>query len=1213
MQKHQNKETASSLCPSNIVKNEETISMCVVKQENVPMEEMCHLASSTGKRTLIDSRHEMTTPLLKRVKQERNESSFWEDKESILRSSKTSLQQIVNEVAHSFENNADVYDSISTSQRNQKSWLNNVNRVLSTEKDPVVFQHSDSEPKRSPQIAVDVNEVAMERKNHEAFVPSVDKGKRETSVLSIADQVQAVTTKPILRTIKSSDSGKSEGFAYDHNFFPKLVGVHSISTPLLSSTETEFQRTICSPPALKTPRQHQNITDYVNAEEAADVYEVKPCASSRTHQTPRDSRSQSPSNFQSEKEYDLLFSFKQDDGKNDMFLVIKDEVFSVKRFDHDGESYLVHTDNKGKTSILAKAPKEGKSGAQNSGSKIEATGQRVSNDRAKSTNVSTIVSELSRQTLLQRTTSHQPAPPTISSPTLQNSYVRMVDINAREGAPATCGQHRLAHDDTRMLRRLLSNSGERAKPSGSRPLLPAGQQRLLSQPRTDRHHVIANDSLKNSTAVPITAHSQGSTVPNTSSNILRNQHFMTNQDFAAINQPIHNATNEFNQQQYTNTTVQGPYSGYNTVSSGQQRYLREEIIEVDEYSKPTFAGLPSRNASETNENRIEQRRELMRYITHQLASSGNQVPSASNSSELLNLVTKGREGRTQTYSENVTKGTGSSSSRYQEMAGLRQHQDNGAHLSPNQAEGHSTSSRSVCSGVGTNIGVSDVGQRYHPRQRVGPYEKRGDLHPQPRSNAPHLNHLQGGLQSNSETEGNSKVLQMMESWKRRQQPFSSSNTFRQLRELLTRVDGSVDSSQNTSSSIREGALNKHSQVAHPSTVSSATPVISQISYGVISRSTDGENVTPKRTATALLIDQRHSIYVDATDSVIDERKTPGNTGQRFSRVSGRSYQSRNVVTSFPVSSDSTVSSWLQETGPPVNSNITSGQQPNFSSKLPQNPAAFLDQRFYNLEMVPRKTATKVDKRCVANNTLNSPIIPAQMIRLPPERSFETSFVSGQQSCFNRVPVQRNPKITSPSEVTKPCEVPNYWLSDVTGPSETVKLCSQLVKPYEAATANGNTGTVDVVEIIDSPPLRDSLSSPTTDSKNNERNKIISGQLSCINEAPSNCTAQDATPCHVDEKETEEVVKITNSPLKGDSIDHVTENRDNLNSQSEEDEQTRINALKAELMRKIQNTNERIAQENIDWKKKYLNRLKIALMKRLAKLPGVIDITVIDDD
>lgn len=1210
MQTHRNKKVTSSLFPSNRVKNEGTISMCAVKREIVPTctDEMCHPASSPGKRPLIDSRHEISTPHMKRTKKE-GEPCFWEDKESISLSSKTSLQRIVGEVVHSFEDNADIYESIPTSQGNKKSCLDNVSRIFSTEKDTVVFQHKDRERICSPLIVEDVNEVSTERESHKKSMPSVEKGMREISVLSIADQAETETTKPILRTIKSSDSGKSEGFAYDHNFFPKLVGVHSISSSLSSLTETGFQmKTHCSPPVLEKPREHQNI----NAEEAVDVYEIKPCASSRTNQIPRDSRSpeSSASNNQSKEECDLLFTFTQDDGKSDLFLVIKDEVFSVKRFDYKGESYLIHTDNKGKTSILAKAPKEGKGGSQDGGNKSEATGPSVSNNPTISTSVSTIVSELSRQNSLQRTPSHQSAPPPIST----SSCDRIADLNAQETPPATCRQHQLAYDNTRMLRRLLSNEEQRGEPSGSRPQLLAGQQRFLSQARADRHQVVTNDSLQNAISAPF----QPSSVLNTSSNILRNQHLSTNQVSGAINPPSHNTTNEFSQQQHTNTTAQGPYIGHNAVSSGKQRYQHEEIIGLDNHRKPTFAGLSSRSASEINENRIEKRKELMRYITNHLASSGTQVPSASNSSELINLVTKGREVRSrQPYGENVTKGSGSSNSRYHEMAGLRQHQHNGAFLSPRHAEEHGTSSRSV-SGVGTNTGACDVGQRYHPRQRVG--QNSVDLHSQPQSDVSHLyvDHLQGSLQTNSETQDNSKVLQIIESWKRRQQPFSSSNTFRQIRELLTRVDGSADSSQNTHSKIKEKILNKSSQVAHPSNAASDTPVISQISYGVISRSTDGESVTPKRTATALVIDQRHSIYVDATDSVMDEKRTPLNTDQQFSNtrntVSGRSYQSEKVATSFPVSSDSTVGSWLQETGRPVNSNATSGQRPNFSSKLPQNPGAFLDQRFYNFEMLPKKIAPKVDKRCVANNTLSPvPIAPSQIIRSPHERNFVNSLVSGQQSYFNKASVQSNPKIASPSEVTKQCEVPSYGVSNVAEPSEAARLC-QSVKPCEAATANGKTGTIDVVEIIDSPPAQDSLPSPPTDSKNNEDSyKTVSGQRSCVNEALSSSTTYDTKLCHTEKSETDDVVEITNSSLKGDSIDHVTVNKNNLNSQSEEDEQTRINALRAELLRKIQNTNDRIAQENIDWKKKYLNRLKIALTKKLAKLPVVIDVTVIDDD
>ena len=44
----------------------------------------------------------------------------------------------------------------------------------------------------------------------------------------------------------------------------------------------------------------------------------------------------------------------------------------------------------------------------------------------------------------------------------------------------------------------------------------------------------------------------------------------------------------------------------------------------------------------------------------------------------------------------------------------------------------------------------------------------------------------------------------------------------------------------------------------------------------------------------------------------------------------------------------------------------------------------------------------------------------------------------------------------------------------------------------------------------------------------------------------------------------------------------------------------------ELLKKIKNTEERVAQETIEWKKKYLHRLEVQLKKKLAKLPSVTE-------
>ncbi|KAJ7384266.1 hypothetical protein OS493_022898 [Desmophyllum pertusum] len=237
----------------------------------------------------------MTTPYTKRIKQERDwEPSFSENKEGIS-SSITSLQSIVNEVVRSFENDNN-YENILSSQRTDNSGFNSTNDTpLSVQKDAIVIERKERQLNSSPQFAADANEVKTGgHENIEASARFVDSHKEKRTVLgSFADQVQAQTTRPILRTLKSLQSGTSEGFAFDHNFFPKLVGVHSISSPTSnSSTEVEshldFQQINRSSPAsapLEKLGQDQNISD--SMEEAVDVYEIDATASSPTNRITR--------------------------------------------------------------------------------------------------------------------------------------------------------------------------------------------------------------------------------------------------------------------------------------------------------------------------------------------------------------------------------------------------------------------------------------------------------------------------------------------------------------------------------------------------------------------------------------------------------------------------------------------------------------------------------------------------------------------------------------------------------------------------------------------------------------------------------------------------------------------------------------------------------------------------------------------------------------
>ena len=96
------------------------------------------------------------------------------------------------------------------------------------------------------------------------------------------------------------------------------------------------------------PRESPTNIKSVNKQEAVDIHRVAASSPPRK----RHCRSSSPSR----KPYDLLFNFKKPNGRSDLFLVVKDKVYAVEHFDHEGKSYLIHTNHKGKRAILAKLP-----------------------------------------------------------------------------------------------------------------------------------------------------------------------------------------------------------------------------------------------------------------------------------------------------------------------------------------------------------------------------------------------------------------------------------------------------------------------------------------------------------------------------------------------------------------------------------------------------------------------------------------------------------------------------------------------------------------------------------------------------------------------------------------------------------------------------------------------------------------------------------------
>ena len=259
MQTQRNKEKHFFL--SSAVKNKGIPSICAVKQENVLINDACQLTSPTFdspvKRPLVDSHHDMATPSSKRIKQECDDPSFWASKERRLLSNKTSLQNIVTEVADTFES--------STCERNASfQGFERSNRNLPGEDTTMALKQRRRQFECSIQMVPSANEGTAKDENVEAIVPTIDGHEEERLVSPIADNVHPETAKPVRRPLKSLDSGLSEGYAFDHNFFPKLVGVHSALTPTSSIPELEShrgsQQTIYAP-LLKKLVQNQEKRD----------------------------------------------------------------------------------------------------------------------------------------------------------------------------------------------------------------------------------------------------------------------------------------------------------------------------------------------------------------------------------------------------------------------------------------------------------------------------------------------------------------------------------------------------------------------------------------------------------------------------------------------------------------------------------------------------------------------------------------------------------------------------------------------------------------------------------------------------------------------------------------------------------------------------------------------------------------------------------------
>lgn len=588
-------------------RNEATSSVCAVKQEYVSSEEACHLAASTlhgsVKRRIVDRQQEVITPNVKRIKQERDdEPALCENNEQLsLASELTDLQKIVNEVADSLE--ISPCEDIFSYEGNSSSEI--ANGTQSAQDDVTFFEHRETRLQQSTPNAEDVTKLPI-HKRAEIMASSIASRKGNLSVLPNAEQVQTQPNKPVLRTLQSLDSGGSDGFAYDHMFFPKLVGVHSISSQALQVTSTRVnshqkshqtsglpeprekhdqainnsffsvkdrntpitisngnhvpnyateishtttnytgkavsrvrpvqllssaldssslhtrdlhigsrsdpqdtsgyynvrdpqintkivcqkEQTVMSQPILNsvggggtrppnTTVFVKNSPRYKELESATSLsasslfpassrirpvsfslmYSNKPTSQSHSLQNETSQKANSSTSFSkenylymqeavniyrmnmsdslrpgSQKQYDLLFTFTQEDGQSAMFVVMNDEVISVRRFDHKGESYLIHTDNNGKTKIVSKLPKQAQMIPLNSSARV-ASCPRISQVKSYggNKNAPTSASEQPWHTSYHKVNSqYSTGTPTTISPA-QNNFVHMYGVSSSE-------------------------------------------------------------------------------------------------------------------------------------------------------------------------------------------------------------------------------------------------------------------------------------------------------------------------------------------------------------------------------------------------------------------------------------------------------------------------------------------------------------------------------------------------------------------------------------------------------------------------------------------------------------------------------------------------------------------------------------------------------------------------------------------------------------
>lgn len=829
------------------------------------------------KRHSLDNREEKTTSNSKRMKQDSDVPSFNGNDEHLFIQSEASLHNIVSGVIDLLENNR----CEETPWFQGKSYFESATMTQSAQANRILVLDD-----------IETNEVLLKYENIQPLPTSAHGRKREISVLSSTGQVQIEQKLAMIRNVQSPDTGTTNGLAIDHNFYPKVVGVESLSSRLPHLTSAKKQshspKTSGSQPPLEKLDQGKQMNNPLKRHKDTTIFDVNTsrasCANPALINSPTTSSTQT-------QNCPVLFTFKQKDGQKDIFLVVNDNVFSVRCYEYKGESFLVHTDGNGKKSILAKLPKRA-----NTTSKIGDAGcpssKQFSNMESETTSTLSSLSEQPEHRFYQRVALHSSTKAPVTITPVRSNFVQTLNADTRkpgEPLPANSnlrlvsgkitkllqdkrnramlnankvysehqgvnGGIRVASDDALILerQRLQNKVNEMKTDEFEHRQLPSsifllqrphvGQQYPNPQTMTNRnprHDLVANDTLQTSTAIKTKA-MYGPKTGNVSLDCSTGNAWARYQRSKAVDVHL---------EQHTNTIAQK--------RNGHQSNLSKETVNAES------DGSNSSYTTPEEERRIQNKLMLLNYIPNQPASSEESSPPTTD--VLANRRSDAANTRTNCNGTipkvSIRKLTPQTTTRVQ-MVPRRQSQD------ANETRGW----RYCDPSLGKKLENFNPHERRPANQMA--QQNSALLVTQPCSSAPLYSSDLEESDEIDEVDAVKQVLRVIDSWQQRVCP---NNDSPQIKQLLVGTAVSGVTTQ-TTASTRTSSANVATENARAVKNSSQTgqiPVISQV-FG--RRSAGGENALPKRTATVHVIDSKIPIYVDANGSVIHKERTLGFSG-----------------------------------------------------------------------------------------------------------------------------------------------------------------------------------------------------------------------------------------------------------------------------------------------------------------------------------------------